>query len=179
MYNLVLKNFDSSFNVLKLILPAGNASRTPLLITIFNQYNFDLYNDFFDQFNKLTSFLSSDILLPVFLYLPDSDSTNNTFSFYIKSPTSYFLLKKLIHNPKSLKISDTSCIIFLNIIDLFKISLIKSIFLSIIIPGKFKFQLNSLRKSFLSLKGQLRSIQSISLNEVAFSNKQFFIYLYL
>ena len=180
MFNIILKNFNSSFNVIKLVLPAGRAVRTPLLSTIFTQYNFELANNFFEKFNNLTNFLSIDILLPVFLYLPDSDSIDDNFFFFIKSPTNYFLLKKLIFFPiLDYNNKNFSIIFFFNIVNLFKIALIKAIFLNVIIPNSFTLYYYNIRNFFLSLKGQLKSIQNLTLNNIYLSSKNFLICLYI
>lgn len=182
MYNIILKNFNSSYSVIKLILPAGKATRTPLLSTIFTQYNFESANDFYEKFNDFTKFLSSDILLPVFLYLPDSNSINDNFLFYVKSPNSYFLLKKLLIFPSlnyNTSGSVSSIKLFINIKDLFKVAIIKSIFLSIIIPKFFTIYFNNIRIFFFSLKGQLKSIQGLVHNDFQFNAKNFSILLFI
>ena len=169
MSNLILKDFNYSKNVIKIILPAGKASKTPLLINIFNEYNFNNFDDFFSKFNNCTSFLPKDTYLLVLLYIPDIYSSLNFYSFYIKSPSSIFLLKKILYK----KILINSSLISLDIIDLFKISLIKSLFLSNSFFFKFNFYFKYIKSNFLSLKGLLRSIQVLYYNNEIFYLKHF------
>jgi len=174
--NIILRNFDFSNNFLKLVLKAGSASKTPLLLTIFNQYNFSGFNDFFDKFNNLTSFLSKDILLPIILYIPDTLSYNNSFLFYIKSPNSFFLLRKTLFLNLQTKLN---LFYFINILDLFKIAILKSVVLSTLDNIKFIFYFKYIKSIFFSLKGCLNSIQSLNINNSIFSRKFFYINLYI
>jgi len=179
MYNnIILRNFNFSNNFLKLVLNAGSAKKTPLLLTIFNQYNFTTNSEeFFNKFNNLTSFLSKDILLQVILYIPDSFSFNNSFLFYIKAPNSYFLLKKLlILFQNNFKLNSY---FFINILDLFKVAILKSLVLSNFQNINFIFYFKFIKNIFFSLKGSLKSIQSLKINNKFLPSKSFFISLYI
>lgn len=172
-YKLFLNNFDFSNNVIKLILKAKNTTKTPLLATIFNQFNFLTFDEFFTQFNNLTKLFNNDILFPVFLYIPDNLTNYNSFYFFIKSPNTNFLIKKcLIYENYSTTIN----FIKINLINIFKVSIIKSFFLQ---NNIFTINLMNIKNLFFSLKGFLKSLQNININNINLNYKVFKIIIFL
>ena len=141
---MFLSNYNSPYNPLKLVLPAGLAKNTPTLLTLFSQYDFLDPTEFFDSFNNLTSHLKDfDILVRVILFLPDYRSEDDFFYFLVKTfETSFFISNFIIipefctllqsPNKRRLEIK-----VSLNLSLILKIILINSFFISFLYDDLF------------------------------------------
>ena len=162
-----IKSFNSSYNIIKLILPCGESQLSNNLLTNFlvENYNFLNYKDFFQDFSRLTFFLRKyNLLLRVLLYLPDSKSEDNQYYFFIKSFESSFFLKNFLFNQDSFdkKYNNTmNLILHIDFLNLIKINLI--LFLLNQLFFDFKINLIHFRSFFQSFIGYINSFQFIFL----------------
>jgi ribosomal protein L11 len=110
-YNEV--NFKQVVKKVNLVIPAQNAKLTPPVGPILGQVKIKV-KDFCTLFNDATNTLKPGLPLPVSVYV----YKNETFCFFIKTPTVSFLLKNLLSKSVDKSIS---------LLDIYKISLIKKL----------------------------------------------------
>ena len=144
---MVILNFDKIVRV-KFLLPAGFAESNTSLNTIFNQYRSSFYNSFCQEFNNTTGQLPADLLLPTNVFIPLPGSSADTCRFDIFTPKTSFFLKKLnIYSPYY-----DSGLYFtkFSLLDLFKLSCLKSIYFHIFYKKQLKHVFKSFYGSLLS-----------------------------
>lgn len=156
--NFMLFNYDRIVKV-KFMLPAGYAESNTSLNTVFNQYRSTFFNSFVSDFNIKTEKLPADLLLPTIVFIPLPGSKADKCYYEVCLPKSSFFMKKL--NLYSLYF-DTGMFFFkISLLDLFKLSILKSSNLGVL----YKFLV---KQFFFSFIGTLKSFNGISSKKILF-----------
>ena len=175
---MIIYNFDKIVRV-KFLLPAGFAESNTSLNTVFNQHRSSFYNSFCHEFNSYTENLPADLLLPTNVYIPLPGSSVDVCRFDICTPKTSFFLKKL--NVFSSYYDLNLFSINLSVLDLFKLSCIKSIHFNLLYKHfLYKFFSTFLHSllSFNSLKKKniiffiirLENVFGVSFYRIKFNN---------
>lgn len=155
----MLFNYDRIVKV-KFMLPAGYAESNTSLNTVFNQYRSTFFNSFVSDFNSKTEKLPADLLLPTTVYIPLPGSKADKCYYELYLPQSSFFMKKL--NLYSLYFDSGMFFFKISLLDLFKLSILKSSGLRII----YKIWV---KQFFFSFIGTLKSFNGISEKKTLFS----------
>lgn len=117
---------------LNLVIPAQNAKLGPPVGPVLGQVKIKV-KDFCTLFNDATNKFKSGLPLPVTVCV----FKNETFSFFIKTPTTSFLLKNivLLNNKKSLTLLDIYKIAIIKKLDLEHLT-VRVIFKNILVSAK-------------------------------------------
>ena len=122
---MILYSLDKVICV-RFILPAGFAEFSTAINTIFNQHRSTYYSSFCKSYNIFTEKFPNDLVLPVRVFIPLAFSGADNCTFLIGSPFLSFFFKKLNIFFTYFVSSFFYC--FFNILDLFKLAILKSLF---------------------------------------------------
>jgi large subunit ribosomal protein L11 len=135
---LIIKNINL-LRTIRFLVPSQNASISPPIGPILGQFGINIM-DFCKQFNEISRYIDSDVLVIVILYM----FKNKSFNFHIKMPSVSFLVLE-----DNFFIVEDQIPIFVNLSTILKILYIKKYFGVLTIEDK---------NIFKSLCGTIRSM---------------------